>query len=371
MSGPSAIYDEPADWIVEQARGHGVSLSRRKLADWHRAGLVREPDRQFLGGPDGSQSIYPRGTLPQAIACARLMKQFGSLKRVGWELWRRGFPVAERHWRDPLRKAHKLSQLFFSMAIDREDEDSEEYGFEQSDAVDRLIATAGRTQETPQRLGVARRRLRGDRFSEFLSIVVSSAIGAFEISESTPGGTADPRYLLSRLLGTVPANHQAAPPTSPLLSVTGKAVAENLATMARFLPRIASSVSSDDIAESAFASSRDELTFLAHAYLSIRENEARIAPGSTPDLPLLRQLFQSLRPEEQVGLLLIWLVVHDSPGWRENLDTLRQAYLRGRTDGKGLPRLTISNGRTAPGIGPIAARVRKTRGQGDSVRGTL
>ena len=39
----------------------------------------------------------------------------------------------------------------------------------------------------------------------------------------------------------------------------------------------------------ALASAREELTFLAHLYLSVRQNEARIAPGSTPDLALDRK----------------------------------------------------------------------------------
>ena len=104
--------------------------------------------------------------------------------------------------------------------------------------------------------------------------------------------------------------------------------------MAQFLPRIASSISPDTITESAFASAREELTFLAHSYLSVRQNEARIAPGSTPDLALLRQLLERLGPKEQAALLLIWLAVRSIPGWRENLDVLRQAYLRGITDGK-------------------------------------
>jgi len=58
--------------------------------------------------------------------------------------------------------------------------------------------------------------------------------------------------------------------------------------------------------------------------LSVRQNEARIVPGSTPDLTLLRQLFDNLGPREQAVLLLIWLTVRDIPGWRENLDELRQ-----------------------------------------------
>ena len=334
MSDASAVYDEPADWIVEQAQQQSVTLSRRKLAEWHRAGLIPKPDREFLGGPDGSESIYPCGTLNQAIACSLLMKRFGSVERVGWELWMRGFLVTQPHWRDPLREAHEAFQLFFSVTADPEDDDLEDNGPELSETADQLIETIGDLSEAPRRMGVARRRLGRQRFKELLGIVISSAIGALDIVEAEVRESADPTQILSRLLGSAPGRHKAAVPASPLLSVTGKALAENLAAMAKFLPQVTSSISPDTISEPVFASARDELSFLAHSYLSVRENEARIAPGSTPDLPLLRQLFQDLKPEEQAGLLLIWLVVRDSPGWRENLDALRQAYLRRITDGK-------------------------------------
>jgi hypothetical protein len=65
MSSESVVYGEPADWIVEQAQQQSVTLSRRKLADWHRAGLIAKPHREFLGGPNGSESTYPSGTLRQ------------------------------------------------------------------------------------------------------------------------------------------------------------------------------------------------------------------------------------------------------------------------------------------------------------------
>jgi hypothetical protein len=334
MSGESVVYDEPADWIVEQAQQQSVTLSRRKLADWHRADLIAKPDQGFLGGPDGSESIYPRGTLTQVIACSILMKKFGSVERVGWELWMRGFPVTEKHWREPLRQAHGMFQLFLSVAASSYDDDSENTGLEQSEAADRIIETIGELSETPLRLGVARRRLRRDGFKEFLGIVISTAIGAFTITEGETGELADPTHILSRLLGVTPGRHKAAVPPSPLLSVTGRALAENLEAMAQFLPRIASSISPDTIPESAFASAREELTFLAHSYLSVRENEARITSGSTPDLPLLRQLFENLGAREQAALMLIWLSVRNIPGWRANLDELRAAYLRGSTDEK-------------------------------------
>jgi hypothetical protein len=325
MSGESVVYDEPADWIVEQASHQGATLSRRQLADWHRAGLIAEPYREFLGGSDGSESIYPHGTLRQAIACSILMKQFGSIERVGWELWMRRFSVAEQYWRGPLREAHRMFQVTPSFAAD--DPDSEESGPEQSDATDRFIETVGDLPEAPRRMGIARRRLRRDGFKELLGIVISAVIGAFRVSDGCAGESTDPIHVLSRLVGTEPGRHKAAVPPSPLLSVTGRAVAENLEAMAEFLPLVPRSISPDTLTENEFVTARDEASFLSNAYLSVRENEARITPGSTPDLPLVRQLFERLAPKEQAALLLIWLAVRNIPGWRENLDLLREGVL--------------------------------------------
>ena len=74
MSDYLAGYDEPADWIIDQARQRGAIFLRRQLADWHRAGPDCEARSGVFGGPDGSEFIYPRGTLRQAIACSVLMR---------------------------------------------------------------------------------------------------------------------------------------------------------------------------------------------------------------------------------------------------------------------------------------------------------
>ena len=55
MPEESDVYCEPADWIVEEASCKGATLSRRQLADWHRADLIPKPDRNFLGGRDGTE----------------------------------------------------------------------------------------------------------------------------------------------------------------------------------------------------------------------------------------------------------------------------------------------------------------------------
>ena len=334
MCGESVVYDEPADWIVEQASHQGATLSRRQLADWHRAGLIAEPRRKFYGGSKGSMTIYPSGTLRQAIEGSVLMECFGSVDHVGWELWMRGFRVAERLWREPLREAHEMFRLFLSSSANGEVGDEDDGGPELSDEVDRLVETVGERLEAPPRMGVARRRLRRSGFKEVLTMVTSAAIGAFNAGGYVGDESGGPARVLSRLLGTEPGRHKASIPSSPLLEVTGQAVAENLEAMAKFLPRIASSISPDDISEREFASARDEVRFLVQAYLSVRQNEARIAPGSTPDAELIKQLLGNLPPTEQAMLFLSWLGVREGTGWRETLSSLRRGVTAGLSEKK-------------------------------------
>lgn len=332
LSGQSAVYDEPADWIVGQARQVGVSISRGQLADWHRAGLIAKPNREFPGGRDGSELIYPHGTLDQAIACAILMKRFGSVERVGWELWMRGRKVAECYWRTALIGAHE-DFVSLSKKVTEPPEADDNGPPQLNRDADDLIAMIAERAEAPRRMGIARRRLGSERLKEFLSIVLSAAIGGFSLTERSKHETLDPVSVFARLVGTKPAQHKAAPPHSPLLQVTGEAVVENLLAMVDGLSRIPA-ITLKEISEAELASARGELAFLLKAFLAVRENEARIVPGSTPDLALIRQLFEDLGPKEQATRLLIWLAVRDIPGWRENLEALRQLVIAELTKGK-------------------------------------
>jgi hypothetical protein len=106
------------------------------------------------------------------------------------------------------------------------------------------------------------------------------------------------------------------------VEVTGAAVGKNLEAMASFLPLIATSPSPDAITEAELASARNELVFLLQSYLSVRQKEDRIVPGSTPELAVIKQVFGDLAPKEQAVMLLIWLAVRNISGWRENLDAL-------------------------------------------------
>ena len=117
MSGESVVYDEPADWIVEQAQQRGVILSRRQLADWHRAGLISKPDREFLGRTRRQRvDLSRRHPAPGD----RLLDPHEAiwLNRASWlGTVDAGFAVSERHWRDPLREAHQIFQFALHLPL--------------------------------------------------------------------------------------------------------------------------------------------------------------------------------------------------------------------------------------------------------------
>jgi hypothetical protein len=74
--------------------------------------------------------------------------------------------------------------------------------------------------------------------------------------------------------------------------------------------------------------------------LSVRQKEDRIVPGSNPDLAVIKQVFGDLASKEQAVMLLLWLAVRNIPGWRENLNAMRQrvtAELGKGNSGNGKP----------------------------------
>jgi hypothetical protein len=163
------------------------------------------------------------------------------------------------------------------------------------------------------------------RFEELLAIIASTAIGSFEVSEDAANGPANPARVLARLLGVEAGQHKRRVPLSSIIEVTGGAAAENLAAMAKVLPQIAKSISVARLSKAVLLEVHQELAFLRHSYLSVRESERRIEPRAAPDIWLVQRLFESLSPDDQASAILIWWASRKVPGWRERLAELRQA----------------------------------------------
>jgi hypothetical protein len=79
-----------------------VSVTEDQMKRWRREGLL-PPVTQEPTGYRGSVVHYPPGTCAQIAAAKKLFLEKKRADYVGLQLWRRGFPVAERYWRPRLR----------------------------------------------------------------------------------------------------------------------------------------------------------------------------------------------------------------------------------------------------------------------------
>ena len=162
-----------------------------------------------------------------------------------------GYTVAERFWRAPVKRAHKTFRFLGSYLSDSHDPLAER--------ADALIAKIAGRPQSPNRFGVACRRLGQERFEELIAIALAAAIGSFELSEDAASGTRSPTRILARLLGVEAGQHKRRVPLSPILEATGEAVEENVASMAKLLPQISKSISGTRLSEAALSEVRDEL----------------------------------------------------------------------------------------------------------------
>jgi hypothetical protein len=115
-----------ADQLFARLKANGVrDVSERQLERWRGEGLlpsVRQDPLKY----HGSITYYPPGYCEQVLAVDALLKEKRKFEHVGWELWLRGFPVDEKHWRPQLLKtAKKLDRhLKFVRSLIARDENS-------------------------------------------------------------------------------------------------------------------------------------------------------------------------------------------------------------------------------------------------------
>jgi hypothetical protein len=80
----------------------GSSVSVDQIERWRREGLLPHPKQVGHGRGNGSHVEVPNASVAQAQEITRLYAIRRKRDWVGWQLWLRGFDVAERYWHEPL-----------------------------------------------------------------------------------------------------------------------------------------------------------------------------------------------------------------------------------------------------------------------------
>jgi len=92
-----SIYKEAADEILAAARARGHKITRAQLTRWHIFGILPRPIQRPRPGMRGTETVYPTGTIEQAIAATPLLRQRRSFDEVKIELWLLGYDISREY----------------------------------------------------------------------------------------------------------------------------------------------------------------------------------------------------------------------------------------------------------------------------------
>jgi len=96
----------PADWISRSELGarlarEGVEVTDRQMERWREVKLLPSVIQEPLPG-GGSTVWFDPSTGDMVIAIVQLQAEKNDLGWIGWQLWWRGRPIDEAHWRPAL-----------------------------------------------------------------------------------------------------------------------------------------------------------------------------------------------------------------------------------------------------------------------------
>lgn len=175
----TALLGITSDGLLGLTRAHGYEVNKRQLADWHRYGLLPEPERRFLGRGRGSESVYPMGTDEQLLALLEIHSGEKRLDHVAWQLWWRGFPVSL----DVVRSF--LTEL--AAEVDSHTPYIADLGSRQLSSWAKSIAEESREAGLDKPVGRSRKRLGRIQFPAFVRVLLRVWGGVYTPGESEFG----------------------------------------------------------------------------------------------------------------------------------------------------------------------------------------
>lgn len=314
MDDNSVCYSESVGAIIAQAEGHGLKLTPRCIAEWHRAGLLPRPKKQGLGRGKGSASLYPIGTAEQAIACHKELAQIRNFEVAGWQLWLRGFCVADEYWQKPIEQARRNIRKGTELIEEAETGDPVA-----SDKLDYEIENFTSMANLPSPYGAIRRRLRGDRFLEFFQSVLPAISGNFSRPLPTAEDVGFERLFQNFLWGDV---YKETYGLSPHLGISAAGLVEQIEKLSEFVPKRGQSLHEVDFSQDEIHVARDEFLKLIRAFRFLRKGETADSAREPLELNLVIQLFSSAPIARQAAFILGWAYFREIPDWSDRLNSI-------------------------------------------------
>jgi hypothetical protein len=233
---------ETNDDLIQAAAAHGYTVSKRQLAEWHRAGLLPEPE-QVHGERVGSTSLYPAGTAAHLLALCALRQRARRNADVAWGLWWAGYDVPEQWVKEPLQRVaatwREEMQALRQLVGQTDTDQGADGGFDElSDAFLEFLDQMGSARISRRVVTQARKRLSRDNFPTFVRILVEVLTGTFTgyAIDFATGTTDEERALAEVGLGVVRGRTDRVADAGPWLTQDVEAALRELSRLLQQYP---------------------------------------------------------------------------------------------------------------------------------------
>lgn len=328
VSRETSTEGETNDDLIALAAEHGYSVSKRNLAEWHRAGLLPRPvQRPHVGTSPGSDSVYPPGTSQRLLAVCRCRERYPhNMQRVAWCLWWEGGDAPMQHVRGLLaRVAGQWSEqlrAFVKGGTSKPGKVPAQRRLSRK-AVE-IIDRADSVRIAHPVLRSARKRTNSMNFPTLVRVMFEVAVGAFSgFSMSSPETAAEDREIVEKGLGLSRARTDHISDVGPWLSGN---IDQPLQQMGPMLQHYPPGFDLDTARDEELVHLRDEVRTFVHFVEDYADFLGRAYGRGAFGLTVFGWLLRRLLPEDQGFLLLIWRSLR-AYGLGENLDQiLRTAH---------------------------------------------
>ena len=317
-----SIHGETNDELIVHVAAHGYTVSKRQLAEWHRAGFLAEPE-QVHGGRAGSTSIYPAGAAEQLLTlCGCRKRHPHNMSDVAWCMWWQGRMVPMRYIHGMLTDAAaKWSDGLQQLKASRKPRGAEALaGPRMSRLAQAFIDKAETIRITNRDIRGVRKRTRSGNFPTFVRVLFEAALGTFAgfDASANPKTAEEDRAIVEKGFGLERARADRLADSQPWLSGdTGEILHQFGSIVEHYPPGYDLATIDDDELTRTRDEVRTFLTFMESYSAFLERAFGRGAFG----LSAFAWLIRRLKPADQGLMLLYWRSCR-AGGLGSNLDQM-------------------------------------------------